>query len=162
MKNYTLVKRFDDGYEVKRDEQGQLSCNCRGWIFGERSGLRPRTCQHLEQVNGLKSPRPAKVFELTDLGDCMGYPLIPLDQIGTYIDATKVYDLFVRGYSRTTITECCPIIKHSKNKIDDVVRWVQDHGRFVLPPDYYKSMWYSWTPEKTKECFKSIAEKIPA
>ena len=84
----------------------------------------------------------------------MGYPLIPLNEIGTYIDATKVYDLFMLGYSRSTIKKCCPIVKHNRNKIDDVVRWVQTHGRFVLPPDYYKTMGYSWTPEKISECWR--------
>lgn len=160
MKNYTFVKRFDDGNTVKRDEQGNLSCGCKGWIFGEvRAKLRPRTCQHIEDVSGLKPLRPAKVFELTDLGEFLGYPLVPLNQVGHFIDATKVFDLFMRGYSRTKIRDCCPMIKHAHNKIDDVVRWVQTHGRFVLPADYYNGkgkLWYGWTSEKIAECFKPI------
>ena len=52
-KQYTLVATFESNsrpgkfYEVKEDEQGNLSCDCPGWIFA-RNGR--RTCRHVEEV----------------------------------------------------------------------------------------------------------------
>jgi len=52
-KIYTLVATFESKsnpgkfYEVKQDQYGELSCDCKGWIF-KTSG--ERTCRHVREV----------------------------------------------------------------------------------------------------------------
>ncbi len=52
-KVYILVATFESRsrpgrmYEVKKDEAGNLSCNCPAWIY--KSNGR-RTCRHVEEV----------------------------------------------------------------------------------------------------------------
>jgi len=60
MKQYTLVKEFPSRssnavYKVVRDELGNLSCDCRGWIF---SGAK-RECRHTREVGGVAPMTPA-------------------------------------------------------------------------------------------------------
>jgi len=62
-KVYKLVATFESRsrpgkvYEVKEDEQGNLSCNCPAWIY-KANGR--RTCRHVEEVrnNGQKESYP--------------------------------------------------------------------------------------------------------
>lgn len=53
-KIYTLVEIFEsrsnpdkEPYEVKRDQYGELSCNCPGWVFKANG---ERTCRHVQEV----------------------------------------------------------------------------------------------------------------
>ena len=51
-KDYTVVGRFpssssDKEYTVKRDEEGNLSCDCPAWVFKKQGS---RTCKHLKLV----------------------------------------------------------------------------------------------------------------
>jgi len=53
-KIYTLVATFKsksnpgkEPYEVKRDQNGELSCNCPGWVFKANG---ERTCRHVKEV----------------------------------------------------------------------------------------------------------------
>ena len=51
-KTYTEVARFpssssDKEYTVKRDEDGNLSCDCPAWVFKKQ---RARSCKHLKLV----------------------------------------------------------------------------------------------------------------
>ena len=62
-KVYKLVATFESRsrpgkvYEVKEDEEGNLSCNCPAWIY-KANGR--RTCRHVEEVrnNGQKESYP--------------------------------------------------------------------------------------------------------
>lgn len=53
-KIYALVATFESRsnpgkrpYEVKRDQYGNLSCDCPAWIFKANG---ERTCRHVEEV----------------------------------------------------------------------------------------------------------------
>jgi len=51
-KVYTVVARFpssssDKEYTVKRDEEGNLSCDCPAWVFKKQGA---RSCKHLKLV----------------------------------------------------------------------------------------------------------------
>ena len=52
-KQYKLVATFPSRskpgreYEVKEDEQGNLSCNCPAWIYKANG---KRDCRHVEEV----------------------------------------------------------------------------------------------------------------
>ena len=39
----------DKKYQIKMDEQGQLSCNYPSWIFNHR---KDRTCKHIDEIRG--------------------------------------------------------------------------------------------------------------
>lgn len=52
-KEYTVVATFpsskgDKDWTVKRDEEGNLSCDCPIWVFNRRKN---RTCKHTDLVN---------------------------------------------------------------------------------------------------------------
>lgn len=63
---YTFVAQFESKstrgkfYEVKRNELGQLSCNCPGWTRRTKEDG-SRTCSHVERV-ALADEMQARVF----------------------------------------------------------------------------------------------------
>ena len=59
--DYTEVAQFPSSssskiYTVKRDENGELSCDCPAWRF--KKGDKPRSCKHVGQTAAGQAPPP--------------------------------------------------------------------------------------------------------
>jgi len=56
-------------YSIKRDERGDLSCDCRSWINNQRKTEEgKRTCKHIERFLASQVARPAAQIGAAILG----------------------------------------------------------------------------------------------